>query len=89
MLRHSQHGFASTTLFLHKCGNAEKTAPAVSTLADDTSTAAGQEQVLEWKFSRQGALIMMAIMIVSLTAALDATVLVPVLPVSKLKHPLI
>ena len=31
-----------------KCGNAEKIAPNVSTLAEDTSTVVAQETVLDW-----------------------------------------
>lgn len=63
--------------------NAEKTSPALSEVAEVSNTAVVQEPVGEWKVGRQEALIMMALMIVSLTAALDATVLVPVLPVRK------
>ena len=63
-----------------ECGNAERIAPTVSTLAEDTSTAIAQEPVLEWKVGQQEALIMMI---------LSLTVLVPVLLVSELKNPLI
>ena len=63
--------------------NAEKTAPPVAVLEQRTHTPIAQEPVSEWKLGRQEALIMMALMMVSLTAALDATVLVPALPVSK------
>ena len=66
--------------------HAEKKTPPSSTLAENTSTAVTREPVLEWKLGRKEALIVLSLMIVSLVAALDATVLVPVLPVSKLMH---
>lgn len=56
-------------------------------ITEDTSTAITEESVPEWKIGRQEALIMISLIVVSLIAALDATVLVPVLPVSKLKYP--
>ena len=74
---------------LNECSHAEKKAPPSPDSAEKTSSPVIQEAVSEWKVGRQEALIMMALMVVSLTAALDATVLVPVLPVSKPKHPLI
>ena len=66
--------------------DAEKTALPSSDATERTSTPVVQEPVPEWKLRRQEILIMIALMIVSLTAALDATVLVPVLPVSKPEH---
>ena len=68
-------------------GHREKTALPSSDSAEIPSTPVVQEPVLEWKVGRQETLIMIALMVVSLTAALDATVLVPVLPVSKPKLP--
>ena len=53
-----------------ECGNAEKIAPTVSTLAEDTSIAVAQEPVLEWKVGQQEALIMMPLMILSLTVGI-------------------
>ena len=68
--------------------HAEKTPLPASDIAERPSTPVVQEPVPEWKLGRQEILIMMALMVVSLTAALDATVLVPVLPVSKPATPL-
>ena len=62
----------------------KKAAPAVFSRTEERSPAVSQEPVLEWDVGRKEALIMVALMIISLTAALDTTVLVPVLPVSKL-----
>lgn len=39
-----------------------------------------EEDELEWKLGRQELLVMISLMLVSLIAALDATILVPVLP---------
>ena len=67
----------------------EKAAPAVFSVTEERNPGVSQEPVLEWDVGRKEALIMVALMIVSLTAALDTTVLVPVLPVSKPQDPLI
>ena len=66
-----------------KRSNAKKAAPAVFSPPEERSPGVSQESVLEWDVGRKEALTMVALMIVSLTAALDTTVLVPVLPVSK------
>ena len=63
--------------------NTEKAAPAVFSVTEEGSPGASQEPVLEWDVGHKEALIMVALMTVSLTAVLDTTVLVPVLPVSK------
>ena len=76
-----------TTLSLHQSNHAEKTALPASDVAERPNSPVVQEPVPQWKLGRQETLIMMALMVVSLTAALDATVLVPVLPVSKSEHP--
>lgn len=67
--------------------HAEKTALPASDVAERPSTPVVQEPVPEWKLGRQETLIMVALMVVSLTAALDTTVLVPDLPVSNPRHP--
>lgn len=75
---------------LHECSHAEQEEPPSSGLAEKASiavTEVTQEQAPEWKAGRQETLIMIALMAVSLIAALDTTVLITVLPVSKLKHP--
>ena len=72
----------------NKRSNAKKAAPAVSSHTDERSPGVSQEPVLEWDVGRKEALIMVALMIVSLTAALDNTVLVPVLLVSKPQYPI-
>ena len=61
----------------------ERKPEAICDVAERSETQIVQDQASEWKVGRQEALIMMALVIISLTAALDATVLVPVLPVSK------
>ena len=63
--------------------NTEKAAPAVFSVTEERTPGVSQEPVLKWDVGRKEALIMVVLMIVSLTAALDTTVLVPVLPVSK------
>ena len=77
---------------LDESGHAEKEAPPSPGLVEDASTvviAVPSEQLPEWKIGRQEVLIMIALMVVSLVAALDTTVLITALPVSKLKHQLI
>ena len=73
----------------NKHNKTEKAAPAVFSVTEEKTPGVSQEPVLEWDVGRKEALIMGALMIVSLTAALDTTVLVPVLPVSKPQNPLI
>ena len=63
--------------------NTEKAAPAVFSVTEERTPGVFLEPVLEWDLDHKEALIMVALMTVSLTAALDTTVLVPVLPVSK------
>ena len=67
----------------------EKAAPAIFNVTEERTPGVSQVPVLEWDVGRKEALITVALMIVSLTAALDTTVLVPVLPVSKPQYPLI
>ena len=59
---------------------ASKPPPAESTSETSDQTLVG-DQDLEWKAGRREWLVMITLMIVSLMTALDASILVPVLPV--------
>ena len=64
-----------------------KTSPTSGHVKNVVDPPAPEEDELEWRLGRQELSVMISLMLVSLVAALDATVLVPVLPAGPLLHP--